>query len=169
MFIRDAMPTDATAISELVNKAYRPDNDVGWTSEAGLISGSRISPNQVVELFRPDSSILVMCEAEPIIGCVHIERTGNAAYIGMLACEPALQNAGIGKQLLAAAEAKALELFAPEFFKMSVLSKRPELLAFYQRRGYQLTGEREPFPVAAGVGVPVAHDVQILMLQKAVV
>lgn len=32
MFIRDAMLTDATAISELVNKACRSDNDVGWTS-----------------------------------------------------------------------------------------------------------------------------------------
>lgn len=29
---------------------------------------------------------------------------------------------------------------------MSILSHRPELLAYYERRGYQLTGESMPFP-----------------------
>ena len=49
---------------------------------------------------------------------------------------------------------------------MSVLSQRPELLAFYQRRGYQVTGETYAFPVEENVGQPLHADIHIIALQK---
>ena len=45
-------------------------------------------------------------------------------------------NQKIGKQLLQAVEYYLIEKYSVHCFKMSVLSARKELLAFYQRRGY---------------------------------
>ena len=32
--------------------------------------------------------------------------------------------------------------------ELLVVSRRPELIAYYERRGYVRTGERRPFPIA---------------------
>ncbi|WP_262437612.1 hypothetical protein [Acinetobacter ursingii] len=50
---------------------------------------------------------------------------------------------------------------------MSVLSARTELLAFYQRRGYQLTTQVEDYPIHANVGQPLLKDLTVLHLIKA--
>ncbi|MFW1690451.1 hypothetical protein ACG9H2_10845 [Acinetobacter ursingii] len=50
---------------------------------------------------------------------------------------------------------------------MSVLSARTELLAFYQRRGYQLTMQVEDYPIHANVGQPLLKDLTVLHLTKA--
>ena len=49
---------------------------------------------------------------------------------------------------------------------MSILSHRPELLAYYQRRGYQLTGVTMPFPDDGNNGEPKRQDLQLLELEK---
>jgi hypothetical protein len=49
---------------------------------------------------------------------------------------------------------------------MSVLSSRPELLAFYERRGYARTGEQAAYPVGAGVGTPRSEALHVLSLEK---
>ncbi len=50
---------------------------------------------------------------------------------------------------------------------MSVLSAWKELLAFYQRRGYQLTTQVEDYPIHANVGQPLLKDLTVLHLIKA--
>ena len=165
--LRLASAADAPAISQLVNAAYRPTaGSGGWTSEAGLIAGERISPQQVRELFADDSTILLLERDSSVIGCVHVQRAADAAYIGMLATSPALQAQGVGKQLLAGAERYATEVFRSTLFKMSVLSQRPELLAFYLRRGYCETGEIADFPIELGVGQPIGGGIHIISLSK---
>jgi len=64
------------------------------------------------------------------------------------------------------AEQYATAHFNASVFEMSVLSSRPELLAFYQRRGYVCTGEIEDYPVAAGVGQPIIDGIQVVALSK---
>jgi ribosomal protein S18 acetylase RimI-like enzyme len=85
----------------------------------------------------------------------------------MLATDPKLQAQGLGKQVLLHAEAYATEYFEASVLKMSVLSSRPELLAFYERRGYVLTGEVEEYPLSAGVGQPIVAGIHVLSLAKA--
>lgn len=84
----------------------------------------------------------------------------------MLATSPFLQNNGLGKQLLAAAEDFATMHYGATSYQMSVLSSRPELLAFYERRGYQLAGTISPYPVDADVGQPRNLNLQVLDLHK---
>ena len=51
--------------------------------------------------------------------------------------------------------------------RMTVISKRAELIAFYERRGYRRTGETEPFPYGQErFGVPKVDDLEFAVLTK---
>ena len=80
----------------------------------------------------------------------------------MLAVRPALQTGGLGRALIAAAEAEAVTSFRVRFMEMTVIAKRHELIAWYQRRGYHPTGERRPFPA----DVPQAPDLEMVVLER---
>lgn len=168
--IDQATEADADAIAALVNQAYRPQGHArGWTHEAALVSGLRISPAQVCALFRVGSTVLVMRSEHGVLACVHIEQAGQACYIGMLATLPSNQNQGLGKAMLQAAEALAIQQYGANTLKMLVLSSRPELQAYYERRGYTLTGHRESYPLHAGVGVPRRDDLIVMEMSKPVI
>jgi ribosomal protein S18 acetylase RimI-like enzyme len=64
--------------------------------------------------------------------------------LGMLTVRPNLQGKGIGKELLKEAEDEAQRQNCPSIF-MTVISVRQELIDWYVRHGYQLTGEKKPF------------------------
>lgn len=165
---RIANESDASAIAELVNAAYRPSHDTaGWTHESDFVAGERITPEQVIETIkRPNSVILVRCKNSAIVACVHIEKEGSNSQIGMLAVNPTLQAAGMGKQMLALAENYATETFGAERFILVVVSARSELVAFYLRRGYRKTGSVMDYPLSAGVGIPKNLALKIEALEK---
>ena len=102
------------------------------------------------------------------MACVHVQDGQSGTYIGMLATNPTMQAQGIGKQMLLHAEAYAIEHYNASVLKMSVLSLRPELLAFYERRGYILTEQVTEYPLSAGVGQPMVTGIQVLSLEKSV-
>lgn len=165
--VRIAFESDAGEIASLVNRAYRPSSPTqGWTHEAHLVSGTRISPNQVSALFRPRSCILALYREETIVACVHVQGDASVADIGILATDPSCQNQGLGKQMLDHAEKYALEHFKSVVFRMSVLASRPELISFYERRGYTRTGQVDDYPVSAGVGQPIIKGFKIEVLSK---
>ena len=162
-----ATVADADAIACLVNKAYRPAGaERGWTHEADLVASDRTSAAQVAGLLRPGSSVLLLLIDGTIAACVHVEQVVDACRIGMLATEPKWQNLGLGKRLLEQAERFAVDVWSARCLLMSVLSSRPELLAFYERRGYARTGERTAYPAGAGVGTPKREDIHVLHLEK---
>lgn len=165
---RTASKSDAEAITQLVNKAYRPETGTaGWTHESGLVSGDRASVGQVSEVMsKPDSVILVGLYDSEIVACVYIEKDGNNCHIGMLAVNPMLQGAGVGKKMLAYAEWYASEYYGSEKYIMVVVSSRNELIAFYLRRGYQQTGSVMDYPLSAGAGTPKHADLKIEALEK---
>jgi membrane protease YdiL (CAAX protease family)/GNAT superfamily N-acetyltransferase len=166
---RSATGADAAAIASLVNRAYRPlGQSPGWTHEAHLVEGDRISVAGVEALLAPGSVVLVASEGEAIIGCVHIESRGDQAYIGMLTTEPARQAQGLGRQLLWQAERCARKHLRATGFRMSVLEARHDLLAYYARRGYEPTGESEPFHASCGVGELRVPGLRVLTLAKRV-
>lgn len=168
--IRQSHAGDVPSIAALVNQAYRPDAAAaGWTHESALVAGARVSASQVAEMIAGKGVVLLACEGPHIVGCVHVEEADNGACaIGMLATLPSQQNRGLGKRLLAAAEAWAVTHYAATAFKMSVLSARPELLAYYERRGYYRTGVVTAYPLDADVGTPLTADLQVLELRKQV-
>ncbi|HXH17909.1 MAG TPA: GNAT family N-acetyltransferase [Chitinophagales bacterium] len=93
-------------------------------------------------------SMMLKCvnEQEEIIGCVHLERKEEKLYLGMLTVIPELQNRGIGKQLLKAADEEARKQCCQSIY-MTVISLRSELIAWYERHGYVNTQIKKPFPM----------------------
>ena len=50
---------------------------------------------------------------------------------------------------------------------MTVIAQRHELIAWYERRGYRLTGERRPFPATdPRFGLPKRDDLEFVVLEK---
>lgn len=163
---RQARLGDIAEVAHLVNRAYRPGNEQGWTHEAKLVEGHRTSEEQIRALMDAGSDILLMHQNERLVTCVQVQYTDRSCNIGMLATEPSLQARGLGTQMLAHAEAFVSTRPHIATFRMSVLASRPELLAYYKRRGYVLTGESAPYPREGGVGTPRDPMLRILFLEK---
>ena len=139
---------DVAAITTLLNSAYRGETaKQGWTHEANLIGGeTRTNETTLQQLIDIPNSIVAKYtnEQQHIIGCVNLQQHDNKLYLGMLSVAPHLQGAGIGKQLLKAAEEYAQHLKCSAIY-MTVITLRAELIAWYQRYGYEDTDERKTF------------------------
>lgn len=164
-------PADLDAIVALVNGAYRGEGALrSWTTEAGLMGGQRIDRAMLGADLAASSSaeILVQREGSDLLGCVWVELLpDHVAYLGMLSVRPELQAAGVGRRLLEAGEDWARSRGARRM-RMSVVQVRDSLIAWYQRRGYQLTGETQPFPYEdQRFGVPLRDDLHFVILDKA--
>ncbi|MBC3881849.1 GNAT family N-acetyltransferase [Undibacterium sp. LX40W] len=165
---RHALKGDAAAIAVLVNSAYRGDSSrAGWTTEADLLTGTRINAEEVVNLIEADHSVVLLClqDAE-MIGCVHLEKTDDAAYLGMFVVQPTRQGGGIGKQFMQAAETEVQALWGVKKMWMSVISVRAELIAYYERRGYVRTGRFKPFPSEIGDEFRLVKELQFEEMEK---
>lgn len=162
-----ATRADAAALVTFVNSGYRGDSSrLGWTTEANLLNDLRIDEAEMTGLLvQEDSVILKAIQENSLVGCVNLQHSGKALYMGMLTVSPQLQNAGIGKALLQAAEAFALQHSFTSIV-MTVISVRDELIAWYQRRGYVLTGERRPFPVTDPQFVLSKQPLEFVVLRK---
>lgn len=162
-----ATVADLPALCRLVNLAYRPGNGhAGWTHESALVHGARTDEAQLAAVLAAPGQILLGWQAGQLVACVHIEPADAYGYIGMLAVDPACQAGGIGKAMLTHAEATLAAHYRLPRARISVLAGRPELRAYYLRRGYLPTGERQPYPLEAGVGQPLDATLDLEILEK---
>ncbi len=160
---------DVLDLANLINGAYRGEKSrAGWTTEAHLLDGTRTNEAHIKDLINGVESIILKCvdDEGKIIGCVHLEQHGNKLYLGMLTVSPELQGAGIGKQLLYAADKYAKRQGCIAVY-MTVISVRHELINWYQRQGYHKTGEVKPFPFDEKFGVP-KQPLELIILEKEV-
>ncbi len=144
--ITKAVIEDAPELDRLVNAAYRGTSSrQGWTTEADLLDGTRTDANAIAEMIEaPDTTLLKYVEKNIILGCVELRIHNEKLYLGMLTVLPNQQGNGIGKKLLNAAEEVAKKQNCTSIF-MTVISVRKELIDWYIRHGFHLTGERKPF------------------------
>lgn len=166
---RAATAADVPAIVALVESAYRGDSGrLGWTTESDLLDGRRTDAAGVGELLGQADSIVLLAERDgELLACCHVEKQDEAGYFGMFAVNPLLQNAGIGKAVLAEAERYACEQWQCLTMRMTVIEQRAELIAWYERRGYQRTGEYRPFPYGdERFGIPRRDDLRFEWLVK---
>ena len=191
VFLRQAEASDIDALEQLLNRCYRQTE--GWTNEAELIGGIRITQDELAStIANPKHYFFVYPktitgerdgeETGELLGCIGVDMKINAAgdkkaYIGMFAVHPELQGQGVGNVVLQAAETFAGRHLQPDEqasdkkparLTMSILSHRPELLSYYQRRGYQLNGNKMPFPNDGNNGEPKRQDLELLELEKPV-
>ena len=166
---RAAGAADIPVIVALIESAYRGDSGRrGWTTESELLDGRRTDEQAVGELVnRPGSCILLAERDGRLIASAHVERQGESGYFGMFAVDPDEQGGGLGKAVLAEAERMAREQWQCRAMRMTVIEQRAELIAWYERRGYRLTGETRPFPYGQPrFGIPRRDDLRFVWLSK---
>jgi N-acetylglutamate synthase-like GNAT family acetyltransferase len=168
--IRPAALADVSALHSLVERAYRGDSArKGWTHEADLLGGQRTDVEALSAIIvDPAQRLLIVISAGNVIGCVQIsQKDANIAYLGLLSVDPDAQAGGLGKALIVEAEHTARTVFAASIMEMTVIRQRAELIAYYERRGYALTGETRPFPLDdERFGLPVTRDLSFVVLAK---
>jgi GNAT superfamily N-acetyltransferase len=142
-----AVYSDISALNILINQSYRGESaKKGWTSEADLIQGLRTDPTALTELLDdPHGAILMMYQNNELRGCVHLLKSGEILKLGMLTVSPLHQGKGLGDLILKHSEDYAHQVGAT-LIEMCVISKRLEVISYYERRGYRFTGETRPFP-----------------------
>jgi GNAT superfamily N-acetyltransferase len=174
MILTPALDTELDDIAALVNGAYRGAGaKAGWTHEADYIAGQRTDPAALrADLAaNPQALMLIHRDApdSPLLACVWLEPLDEPGvwYLGMLTVRPDLQDRKLGRDVLAAAEAYAAGQGAHRM-RMTVVGIRDTLIAWYQRRGWRLTGETRPFPYDdQRFGVPRRADLDFVVLERA--
>jgi len=165
-----ARPDDAEEIARLVNTAYRPTSGAaGWTHEGAIVGGPRVDPDQILHALQQIGTVILVARSGGgIAACVQLQKASDICHLGLLAVDPELQGRDVGKRLLSLAEAHAFEAMNCRTVRISVLSQRPELMAFYVRRGYRAVGAVTDYPYASGVGTPLVNGLTVQTLDKPV-
>jgi GNAT superfamily N-acetyltransferase len=168
MISRVATIEDVPAIVALVESAYRgAASQAGWTSEADLLHGQRTDAAMITDIITDPQQVILVFETPLLIGCLNVQRQPSQVYFGMICVLPPVQAQGLGRQLLKRAEAWAQEKWGVTRAQMSVIRQRPELIAWYQRRGYLLTNEVLAFPYGdPRFGIPQRDDLDMVVLSK---
>jgi ribosomal protein S18 acetylase RimI-like enzyme len=173
LMFRFADAGDVAAVVALVESAYRGESSrAGWTTEADLLDGRRTDVEAISAVLAGPGSVMLLAEADgQLVGCCHLEQLPQAkAHFGIFAVRPACQGQGWGRQILAEAERLARDEWSATTMVLSVLAQRPDLIAWYERRGYRRTGETRPFPYGnARFGVPKRPDLSFAELAKPLV
>lgn len=168
MSISIAIEKDIPALVALMDSAYRGEGSKqGWTSEADLFIGNkRTDETSVMELMKKPGAVFLKYTNDDgeIEACVFLKKKENKVYLGMFSVSPAAQGKGLGKKILAAADEYAKEQQCTSIY-MTVITVREELIAWYERNGYQKTGRVLPFPVDERFGIP-KHPLEMLVLEK---
>lgn len=172
---RIAAVGDIAPAHALIESAYRGESaKQGWTHEADLLGGQRTDMEALAALVGDPKQTLILAEASgALVGCVLVADKGvrareHIAYLGLLTVSPALQGGGLGRALIEQAERHARETIGADRMEMTVIKRRQELIDWYRRRGYALTGREEPFPLDdPRFGIPKTRDLVFVVLAKA--
>lgn len=172
MLLKAAVEADYAEIIDLVNLAFRGSgSSVSWNIEAGIIGGQRLNASLLREELaaKPAAHLLVHRQEQngTLLGNVWLDPGKDGVWgLGLLTVRPDLQNRQLGRTLLRAAEEFAKERGAHRIH-MTVVNVRTTLIAWYERRGYTLTGETQPFPYGdERFGRPLRDDLHFVVLEK---
>jgi predicted N-acetyltransferase YhbS len=170
---RFATREDVARVHELVESAFRGESArAGWTHEADYLDGQRTDHDALHEIIGDPKQTMILAEdVGALVGCVVAVNKGargddRVGYFGMLTVKPTLQARGLGRQLVDTAEQHARD-FGANVMEMTVVSRREELIAWYVRHGYSLTGRTEPFPLDdPRFGLPRTRDLEFVVMAK---
>ena len=166
---RSAGLADAEAVVSLIESAYRGmESRSGWTTEADFLDSRRTSIEAIVGIITARDSRLLVAETDgQLIGCCHVEsRSAGDAYLGLVSVRPYLQDRGVGRTIVANAEREARARWGAQQMRMRVIRQRVELIAWYERLGYQRTGETLPFPYDNPSVIATRSDLEFVLLAK---
>jgi GNAT superfamily N-acetyltransferase len=174
MILKRAGEEGYAEIIELVNLAFRGSGPAAsWNIEAGIIEGQRLNESLLREdlAAKPAAQLLTHRDEAngALLGTVWLEPEEDSVWgLRLLTVRPELQNRQLGRELLNAAEGFAKERGARRI-RMTVVNVRTALIAWYERRGYALTGETKSFPYGDDrFGRPLRDDLHFVVVEKEV-
>lgn len=168
---RKASASDVKKIRTLVQSAYRGESSrAGWTTEADLVGGERIDEEGLLEkITHPDGQVLLAFDSTGALAacCEILSKKGSVGYFGLFAVDPQRQAGGIGRMVLAQAEAVAKNDLGLGSLEMFVIWPRRELIDWYVRRGYTKTERTSPFPYNQYEHIQALRDdLHFIILEK---
>ncbi len=170
VLLQPAGPADLKDVAALTNWAYRGTGEqASWTVESYL-QGERTTAEALKDDLssKPHGQLLIWRDAAgTLLGHVWLEPLNcEIWYLGLLSVRPDRQDQKLGRSLLEAAEDFARRGSARRI-QMTVINVRDTLIAWYQRRGYALTGETRPFPYGDDrFGRPLRDDLHFMVLER---
>jgi len=128
--IRAAGEGDVPAIVALVNAAF--------AVERAFVDRDRTQADEIAAMMRK-GTFLVVDDREGLLAGMYLERRGARAYLGMLSIRPLQQGRGLGRAMMAAAEAY-VRAWGCAAIDIRILNLRTELPPFYLALGFVQTG-----------------------------
>ena len=129
--VRQAGVSDVPALTELINRAY--------LVEESFVEGDRTTAREIAAIVA-QGQFLVLDDADGgLVAAVQVEITADRGYIGMLSVDPDHQGSGLGKRMVAVAEALCSAMGCSSMI-LRVVNIREELPPWYRRLGYSEAG-----------------------------
>src|SRR5262249_6047649 len=133
--VRAATRADAGRIVALVNAAF--------SVERFFVSRDRTTLDEIRGFLEKGTFLVADGDGDALAACVYVEPRGDRMYLGMLSVDPALQGRGLGRRMMAVAEAHALAAGCP-VVDIRIVNIREELPPFYRSQGFVETGATDP-------------------------
>jgi len=149
--IRQATESDVTGMVAIVNAAFRV--------ERSFRPGDRTSREDILQRMQTNIFLVALVDNE-INGTVEVRVNGTTGYFGMLAVDPTLQRAGIGRSLCDAAEQYCRGRGCTEM-TLSTGKVRSDLIPYYRKLGYDITSI-DPAPENG----PFSKPIEIVRMAK---
>ena len=128
--VREATADDVAAIVSLINSAF--------AVERFFKNGDRINDEQLREMMSL-GKFLLLYDGSEIVACVFLKFTGERAYLGTLSVDPKRQKLGLGRRMMAEAEAYSRAAGAT-VMDIRIVNLRAELPGIYRKFGFVETG-----------------------------
>jgi ribosomal protein S18 acetylase RimI-like enzyme len=137
--IEEAGLCDAVELTRLINLAYRVEDFFKAVDRTTL--------DEVRRYLEEETFLAVRDAHGELLACLRVRLHPPEGHFGMLAVHPEAQGRGLGRMLVAEAEARARRAGC-QYMTLEVASPRAELPAYYARLGYAVSGEA-PWPANA--------------------
>lgn len=132
--VRAAQEAEVAALVALINEAY--------LVERHFVSGPRTTEAAVRAMVAAQEFIVLdaMVDGAPhLLAGARLYVADGAGHLGLISVQPGQQGRGLGRRIIAVAEALALADGADRM-ELQVVNVRTELTDFYQRLGYKPIG-----------------------------
>lgn len=129
--IRCATSADAAGIAALINRAFEV--------EKSFTVGERTSEQEVRTLQEQGYFLVINRRGEGLAASIFVKMTAERGYFGLLSVDPRFQGSGLGRRLVAVAEALC-QARGCTAMDLQVVSLRAELPPWYRSLGYRECG-----------------------------
>jgi N-acetylglutamate synthase-like GNAT family acetyltransferase len=128
--IRPARAEEVDAIVALIHRAFGQYRGKLQPESSALLESA-----DTIRAAMTTGSILLAVRGDRIVGCISVHRKADFAYAGRLAVEPMERSVGVGRALMAQAEALARQMGANRL-RVDVRLKLRDNRAFFRALGF---------------------------------